>query len=98
MLSLDIWGYISEFIDNDKEKCKLMMTCKEISQCKFYFYEPIHINKIVKSKWYVHHVNLIVSDKKYVSHSSITHLTFDDNFDECLNKYVSNSVTHFKIH
>ncbi len=51
-LPLDVWGYLSEFIDNNTDKCNLMKTCKEISKCTFYFYDMIDCDKIIGSEWF----------------------------------------------
>lgn len=34
-LTPDVLNYLSKFIENDKDKCRLMMTCKQISQYPF---------------------------------------------------------------
>jgi len=52
ILTLDLWGYLSEFIQTNQDKCWLMMTCKEISKCQFYFNESIHHKKIIGLLWY----------------------------------------------
>jgi len=60
ILSLDLWGYLSDFIKFNKDKCYLMMTCKGISKCNFYFTEIIDNRIIVKSIWYHHFVNVSI--------------------------------------
>ena len=50
-MELDIWGYVAKYIKHNNDKCRLMMTCKWISECEFWFTEPIEIEKITELKW-----------------------------------------------
>src|SRR5690606_16973575 len=70
-LSLDLWGYLSTFIENDKQRCYLMMTCKEMLLCKIYFYHQINIEKIINTVQFdyftnVYAINNIVRLPKYI--------------------------------
>lgn len=58
----DIWGHITKFIKQDKYKCYLMMTCKWISKCNFYFNNSIDIDEIVGIKWFDHFTTVIIRD------------------------------------
>ena len=76
----DVWGHIANFIETDKDRCYLMMTCKQISENQFYFYEMIYIERIMNSKWFNNFVNIIVSDKSKKLPLFITYLTFSKNY------------------
>jgi len=36
----------------DKDKCKFIMTCKEMSNLNFVFVDEINISRIINSRWY----------------------------------------------
>ena len=72
----DIWGHITELIYNDNDICHLMMSCKWISKCRFYFYEPNEICKIKKSQWFNHFNNIFNYHNSDKLPLFITHLTF----------------------
>ena len=59
-LTLDLWGHIMGFIERDQDKCHLLLTCKNISKIKFYFYEPIDNDKIMKSGWYDNFTQVVI--------------------------------------
>lgn len=59
---LDAWTTITSHIESDKDKCYLMMTCKEISKCQFYFTNFIFARKIIEIPWYDHFMSVIVED------------------------------------
>ena len=56
----DSWSYITNFIENDNDKCRLLMTCKQISFGRFYFNEQKSNNKIINLRWYDNFVNVII--------------------------------------
>lgn len=60
---LDVWSYITELIEDDKDKCRLMMTCKWISKCRFYFNQMNTYEKILRSRWFDHFTNVLVNKK-----------------------------------
>jgi len=95
-LSSDVWNHLSLFIESDKDKCRLMMTCKGISEYPFYFRENIHTNKIMGSRWFNYFVDVIVDDlvilPKYVSS-----LTFNREFNKPIGKYIPCTVTKVKF-
>ena len=92
-LSLDIIGYITEFIECDKEKCYLMMTCTWISGCNFRFNERIDFNNISQSIWFDYFVNIIAHDTvSFPLH--ITHLTFYNFFNKNIENKIPTTVTH----
>lgn len=74
----DIWSHIAKYIKKDKDKCRLMMTCKEISKNKFYFNEQILVKKIYNSRWFDNFVKIFVSllphEKKNIKNSVIIDL------------------------
>jgi len=63
----DIWTRQWGFIKNDKVKCRLIMTSKEMGQCRFYFYEMINVKKIIESQWYDNFFNVIYDAEVYKS-------------------------------
>ena len=82
MLPIEIWRYIAEFIEYNKVKCRLMMTCKEISDYQFFFNEQTYIcrNKL-KSRWFDRFTN-IIADRMESFPLFMTHLTFDKIFNK----------------
>ena len=61
---LDVWSYITELIEDDKDKCRLMMTCKWISECQFHFNQINIYEKILRrSRWFDHFTNVLVEKK-----------------------------------
>ena len=81
-LSLDLWGYLSKFIEGDKWRCYLMMTCKEILNCKIYFSDWKCIDKIINVSRFDYFTN-VHSDKdinklpQYISTLSLGNKVFD---------------------
>lgn len=43
----ELWDVIISFIDRNIDKCRMLMSCKEISLRKFSFDETVDINKII---------------------------------------------------
>jgi len=89
LLTLDIWGYLSEFVKSNKDKCYLMMTCKEISECRFFFRKIIEIKKITNTIWFDHFTNVVVDDLVTLP-KFIERLMFDS--DKPVNGYIPTSV------
>src|SRR6266567_3325134 len=87
----DIWGHIVQFIKQDKNKCYLMMTCKWISKCNFYFDDQIDIDKIIGSLWFDHFRSVIIKDIVSLP-PSIIHLTFSPDFNQPINGFIPSSV------
>jgi len=103
-LTFDVQEYLLTFIKSNKDKCRLMMTCKEISNRKFYFYETISVKKIIRSGWFDHFMSIYIDDRdlrvllmKDFIPSSVTEITFG----WCLNQYLENcipsTVTHLNF-
>ena len=90
----DIWGHIAGFIELDIDRCRLMMTCKQISKTRFYFYEQININKIINLEWYDNFINVIVSDNCDKLPLCVTHLTFCSDFNQPIIDAFPSKVTH----
>lgn len=78
--TLDVWSHIAIFIDSDKDKCHLMITCKKISKCNFYFNEIICIEKIIGTAWFDRFTNIETDDlsilPRYLTHLKIGTWTF----------------------
>ena len=76
-LSLDILGYISEFSPSNQDKCRLMMTCKKISNYPFFFdYEIDNNNLAITLIWYYKFRR--ICNYRYGKNMPpfVTHLTF----------------------
>lgn len=95
-LPLEIWELISRFIKSDKYICRLMMTCKEISKCGFYFYELIDVNEIKNSSWFDRFVFINVTNRIKL-HSNVIGLHFSDDFNKLINGYIPSSVNYLKF-
>ena len=93
-LLIDVLGYLSEFLESDKDKCKFLMTCKYISQCPIYFRETFELEKIEKSQWFNYFTDVIVSSTKIPLPFYCKILTFDDLFNESIDGYITSPITH----
>src|SRR5690606_9361685 len=81
MLPIEIWRYIAESVEYNKDKCQLMMTCKEISDYQFFFNEQTLISRNkIKSRWFDRFTN-IITDKIESFPLFMTHLTFYKYFN-----------------
>jgi len=96
---LDVWGHIISFIDCDKPKCNLLLTCKWISKCDFHFNQKISIRIIRYSRWFDKFTNIIIPMKMDMIKLplSVTRLEFGDRFNKSLKKYIPSTVTHLKF-
>jgi len=91
---IDVLEYIIKNISNNGDKCKLMMTCKNISKCNFYFTELININKISGSTWFDRFINIFIKDDMCALPLFTKYLTFDTWFNQNIKNKIPNSVTH----
>jgi len=57
------------------------------------FHEMINIDKIKNSLWFDNFTKVTINEKVNLP-INITHLTFDNNFNESINGYVPSTVTH----
>ena len=94
---LEVWGYLIEFIDDNKDKCRLLMTCKEISNCAFYFYDEIHIEKINKSVWFNQFTNIFVWNTHDKLPTSIKKIRFWRELNVSVDDYIPSTITHLKF-
>lgn len=90
-MDLNVWGYISTFIDNNEDKCCLMMTCTQISNCNFTFDKRIDIGKINGSKWFDKFTNILVNDTVKLP-AGVTQLRFDYKFNKSIKGYIPSTV------
>jgi len=88
---LDAWTTIAGFIEKDKDRCQLLMTCKEISKCDFYFYKFIFAKKIIEIPWFDHFVNVIVEDIVVLPRSVIG-VCFWYNYKKSINGMIPSTV------
>jgi len=94
----DIWGYILNLVECDKDKCRLLMTCSWISKCKFYFNKMVAPYKIINSRWFNHFVNIhIYSNYDAMLPSSVTHLQIDSGFTKLDKNYIPSTVSHLRF-
>lgn len=90
---IDIWSYVSEFVERDKDKCHLMMSCKNFSKCRFYFRERINIKKIIDKKWFNHFTNILINGRTILP-LSVSHLTFGVSWNDSLENFIPSTVKH----
>ncbi len=90
-LTWDILGYIIEFIEIDHDKCRFLMTCKNISKKQFYFDEPHNNDKIMKSQWYDNFKQVVVGNKITKLPLTITHIYFSHIYISRI-KYLPNNL------
>lgn len=97
-LTFDIWIHIMRFIEDDFNKFDLLMTCKDMSKCQFYFIQSHDIVKVFHSKWYNHFINIMISEDNHLSflHSIVTQLVIDNYYYRLieLEYKIPTSVTH----
>jgi len=93
----DIWGYISTFIDSNKDKCHMMMTCKELSLCDFYFDEMVLVANIIGCRWFNRCRNVMVISDLMDLPSFVTHLTLGDDICYEFDLQIPSSVTHLQV-
>ena len=96
-LSLDVWSYIATFIEHNQDKCRLMMTCKEISKREFYFDEPIDIEKILRLQWFDHFRNVSNVYHWRVLPKFVNKLGFYGGFHQNFTNKIPITVTHITI-
>lgn len=94
----DVWGYISNFINDNKHTCNLLMTCKEISHFNIYFREAISIKKIVGHQWYDKFINIIVDAHIILMPLHIKRLVLNGNFCRSENFRIPSTVTHLVLY
>jgi len=88
----DVWNYIIKFIKNDKTTCRLLLSCKEMSKCEFYFDKKIQIEKILHSDWFNHFTNVTLKDMKNKLPASVNKISFT-SCDEIIPGYIPGSIT-----
>ena len=93
---IDIWSYISLFIERDKDKCNLLMTSQELTQCKVFFNETINLTSITKSRWF-HQFTNILTNELIALPKNLKVLNFVDRFNEPINNYVPYGVIHLSF-
>jgi len=86
LLTNDEWSYIMEFIKDNNDKCNLLRICKQMGNCKFYFYERVYPKKYKRSMWYNKFINVIVDDLVTLP-LHIKSLTFGYCFNEPIKYY-----------
>lgn len=97
----EIWQIIIEFIETNKDKCRMLMTCKDMSKCKFYFRQFIHINnciKITKSIWYNYFTNILCDNTNISLPKYTKKMIFSEFFSgPIINGFIPSTVTHVKF-
>lgn len=93
---IDVWNYITSFIERDKDKCNLLMTSQKLSNCKVFFNEMINIDVINKSKWF-HQFTNILTNELITLPKNLKILNFADRFNGPINNYVPHGVVHLSF-
>lgn len=94
---LDVLTHVVKIMECDKDRCRLAMTCMKLIKSEFYFNNLINIKKINNLQWFDKFTNIRVVNFKKLP-QSITHLTFEKNFDTSLKGRIPltvKSVTFF---
>lgn len=98
ILPSEIWEIIIEFIELNEDKCRMLMTCKDIFKCQFYFKESVFINsdiKIHKSQWYDHFTNVLCYSTDIALPKYTKKIYFHESFDKLINNdFIPSMVTH----
>lgn len=94
MMELDIWSHIATFIDSNKDRCRLLMTHKEILKANIYFDELINVEKIMRLVWFDRFRN--ISNVYYLNllPKFVTKISFCPGFHEELTDKLPSTVTH----
>jgi len=95
-LIYDIWSYIMRFIKNNSDKYRLLVSCKEMSKCDFYFYETIPIHKIQNIRWFNRFTNIIVLKITNKLPISVKKISFA-LCNQITPKYLPNTITTIKF-
>jgi len=94
-LSPDVLKYLSRFIENNRDKCRFMMTCKKISICEFYFNGQVYLDLIEKSRWFNRFTNICIRNKVRIKLPPlVTHLTVHCEYSI---KNIPPTVTHLNL-
>ena len=93
-LLVDVLECIIKAISDNKDKCNLMMTCKGISKCNFYFTELTTVDKISSSNWFDRFINIFIKDDICTLPLFVKYLTYDVWFNKDIKDKIPNSVTH----
>ena len=96
-MMIDVLKYIIKFIKCDKDKCRFLMTCKEISKCEFYFHDEITAIQIIRSQWFNNFTNVLAYDLKLLP-SAITSLHLKEyKSDVIIYDDIPSSVKYLKF-
>jgi len=93
-LPLDIWSEVAKHIITNEDKCRLMLTCKEISNCVFYFEEVMNIKKIIKSHWFHHFINIVAFEEVDELPRMTKYLVLGDSYNQYISRLIPQYVTH----
>jgi len=91
-LSSDVWEYISIFIISNIDKGRLMLTCKQTSECKIYFNGEIGLGKIMKSAWFNQFLNICVRKNVTILPLYVKRLVFNRCYNGPINFLIPSSV------
>lgn len=62
-MDLDIWRYIGNLLNNDKDRYHLMVTCKTLKKLHLKFCQKQKHHLIIKSLFYNDFTNIVIDDK-----------------------------------
>ena len=96
ILPKEIWEIILEFVETNEDKCRLLMTSKDMPKCEFYFYELVKMNdmEIRNSMWFDRFTKIICNNVNIRIPLYVTHIFFSDLFDELVGNFIPSTVTH----
>lgn len=97
-LSSDVRSYMINSIKSDRDKCQLLMTCKKISDCNFYFTKNINTCFIINLRWFDRFMNVSINENNTTLPSNISHLTICSDFNKPVHDYIPLSVTHLRLY
>lgn len=61
LLPLETWNIIISFLENNREKYYLLITCKDLSKCDVLFNDYEELYFILKSQWFDNFTNIQMS-------------------------------------
>jgi len=65
-MNLDTWKYSSQWLESDRDRFFLMISCRDLMTLNLMFYETHKYKQINKSQWYHNFTNLKVNNLKII--------------------------------
>ena len=99
-LTLDLCGYLTEFIDDDTDKFSFVMTCRKMFKCNFYFYGLADLDRIINLEYFKNRfTNIFVNTSKHIDkiYPAVRKITFGRSFDKSLEGLIPSFITHIVL-